>query len=336
MTPLVEHPLPESRPIPETPILIDRDCLRLASVAARLRCTLRAATPACREPLHLATPGDGSLAEFRAVVAECADALDQLRTGFGLAQAHTRQVRQDLQHARAALALSHIALQGLRAGEREALHQARHDGLTTLPNRSAFRERLGAVLARGHGQRPPLAVLYIDLDGFKAINDRHGHAAGDEVLCIVASRLTHALRAGDMVGRLGGDEFACLLADLQDDALLAHLVRKLHDAVAMPITLDAVRLIVRPSIGIARCPGDGHTTDALLQHADSAMYQAKRLRSGHAFHVSPHHQEIDMSKGQRGNKEAKKPKQLRPATTPPVPVGGLTPIVPAPLPGKRR
>jgi diguanylate cyclase (GGDEF)-like protein len=126
-------------------------------------------------------------------------------------------------------------------------------------------------------------VLYLDLDGFKPINDLHGHDAGDELLRIVAARLARSIRAEDMVCRLGGDEFACLLSDPLNRERLGHLACKLFDAVSAPLQLGPLKLTVRPSIGIAVCPTDGATTDALLKCADAAMYRAKRHQSGYAF-----------------------------------------------------
>ncbi|MEP6608611.1 MAG: GGDEF domain-containing protein [Burkholderiaceae bacterium] len=164
----------------------------------------------------------------------------------------------------------------------DAQQLAFHDGLTLLPNRSFFQQRLGRALGAEAGGRS-LAVVYLDLDNFKSINDTYGHAVGDAVLRVVALRLTRTVRSGDMVSRLGGDEFACLLADMLGRDQLSHLACKLLDAVAEPIQLDQVSLTVRPSIGIALCPADGVTVDSLLQAAYAAMYRAKRHKSGYGF-----------------------------------------------------
>ena len=179
--------------------------------------------------------------------------------------------------------LSRAELAGTRDGERRARHLALHDGLTSLPNRRFFRERLDHALSQVAPQRPAIAVLYLDLDGFKPINDAHGHATGDELLKIVAARLARAVRAGDMVGRLGGDEFACLLADSLNREQLTQLANKLVDAVSAPLQVGPLKLTVRPSIGIAICPTDGITAEALLNSADAAMYRAKRHNCGFAF-----------------------------------------------------
>ncbi len=135
---------------------------------------------------------------------------------------------------------------------------------------------------------PPtaLAVLFLDLDDFKSINDRHGHETGDEMLRIVAQRLGRVMREGAVVCRLGGDEFACLLPNTMGDAQLSRLAAQVFDAVSAPLKVGALKLSVRPSIGIAVYPTDGDSTTALLQHADAAMYHAKRQQLGYAFATS--------------------------------------------------
>ncbi len=194
---------------------------------------------------------------------------------------------QELHEVRRALATAQADLARIRAEEKLARHMALHDPLTTLPNRNYFRQRLESALSRaqvpGHG----LAVLYLDLDGFKTMNDRHGHDAGDELLRIVGARLVKAVRAGDMVGRLGGDEFACLTVGLTDRPALAQLAQKLDAAVSGRMQLGAIQCALRPSIGIATFPEAGASAGALLRSADAAMYRAKRARSGHAFYEAP-------------------------------------------------
>ena len=126
-------------------------------------------------------------------------------------------------------------------------------------------------------------MLYLDLDGFKPINDIYGHATGDELLKIVAARLNQAVRSEDMVSRLGGDEFACLLSDLPSREQLSHMACKLFDAVSAPVKIGQLTLTVRPSIGMAMCHDDGATAEELIKNADVAMYRAKRQQSGYAF-----------------------------------------------------
>jgi len=170
-----------------------------------------------------------------------------------------------------------------RDGDTRQRHRAQQDALTALPNRSHFRDLLRQALEKTELERPSLALMYLDLDGFKPINDQHGQAVGDRMLRIVASRLTRAIRSGDKVGRMGGDEFACLLGDIENREQLSHLACKLFDAVSSPLQIGKLQLTVRPSIGIAVCPTDGGTADTLLKRADAAMYRAKRAQSGYAF-----------------------------------------------------
>ena len=272
-------PLP-SAPLPSFPsdvAIKDWDEL-LSAVKTRLKLTageLPVATPELET--HDTSSG------VRASVLECVAALDQLQTTLTHELGRRHQLELEVFDAQSALAQACTELAGTQAGERRARHLALHDGLTSLPNRSFFRERLDRALAHAEPHPQALAVLYFDLDGFKAINDAHGHDAGDELLRIVAARLARAVRAEDVVGRLGGDEFACLLADLPSREQLSHLACKLYDAVSTPFQLGKLKLTIRPSIGIAMCPDHGATSEALLKNADTAMYHAKRHQSGYAF-----------------------------------------------------
>ena len=220
---------------------------------------------------------------------------------LALQQLHPLLLQQadELARYEAALQNSRRELVRLRASQQRALQLALHDGLTTLPNRSFFLQRMAqALLAQRLPRAMPeaaepcdltqvtpvgLAVLVLDLDGFKAINDRQGHAAGDELLRIVGARLQRAVRGQDMVCRLGGDEFACMLGNMPGRLHLAQLAAKLIDTVAAPVCIAGLQVSVRPSIGIATWPADGNTTDLLLRRADAAMFRAKRERLGHAF-----------------------------------------------------
>jgi diguanylate cyclase (GGDEF)-like protein len=216
-------------------------------------------------------------------VLECVAALDQLHATLSHELERRTRMTQELAQAHVTLADARLQLAGTRAEERQARYMALHDSLTTLPNRAHFRARLDAALAPPAPERRRVALLYIDLDGFKPINDAHGHDVGDELLRIVAARLSRAVRIEDLVGRLGGDEFACLLSNLPSRDQMSHLACKLFDAVSAPLTIGALNLTIRPSIGIATCPEHGVTPELLLKHADAAMYQAKRERTGYAF-----------------------------------------------------
>jgi diguanylate cyclase (GGDEF)-like protein len=154
-------------------------------------------------------------------------------------------------------------------------HQALHDGLTQLANRALFDEDLDKALAQARRDERELSVLFVDLDDFKAVNDRFGHGAGDHVLRTIAERLRQCGRKGDTVARLGGDEFAMLLtgANREDGERVSIRVAEL---VAAPIALGDVDVTIRASVGIATHPADGHTVDAILRDADRAMYASKR------------------------------------------------------------
>ncbi|MCK6369938.1 MAG: GGDEF domain-containing protein [Gammaproteobacteria bacterium] len=197
--------------------------------------------------------------------------------------ARHREVEREVLALRAALVNTRAELTGAEARTRQARYLALHDSLTSLPNRGCFREHLKHALAGVTPPRPGFAVLYLDLDEFKPINDRYGHDAGDELLRITAARLACAVRAEDMMSRLGGDEFACLLADSLNRQQLAHLACKLVDTVSAPVQIGGLALTVRPSIGIAIYPADGASPEVLLRSADTAMYHAKRLHTGYAF-----------------------------------------------------
>jgi diguanylate cyclase (GGDEF)-like protein/PAS domain S-box-containing protein len=161
---------------------------------------------------------------------------------------------------------------------------AHHDQLTGLPNRALLRERLEFVLASARRRGSRAAVLFIDLDNFKVVNDSLGHAAGDELLKVVASRLPAALRAVDVVSRHGGDEFLVVLPDVPDERAPVPVAEKLLAAVSEPILIEGQSVAVSPSIGIAVFPRDGDTTEELIKNADAAMYLAKeRGRSNYQF-----------------------------------------------------
>jgi len=158
----------------------------------------------------------------------------------------------------------------------EALSQlALHDPLTALPNRSLFMDRLGQALRRLDRRDRVLAVLFVDLDRFKAINDRFGHAAGDETLLAVGGRLREVLRPHDTVARLGGDEFVVLCEDLEDDRAAVRVAERVLVALERPIGGAAQQLTCSASIGIALTRRSDTTPDALLRDADMAMYRAK-------------------------------------------------------------
>ncbi len=161
-------------------------------------------------------------------------------------------------------------------------HQASHDSLTGLPNRAFFEGRLSRSVRNAARQQDHLALLFLDSDHFKQINDTLGHAVGDEVLISVADRVRAQLREHDLVARLGGDEFAVLLTPLQSRKDAEHIAEKIVASMKLPVQLDSGRSIATSlSVGIAYYPDDGADPASLLNAADAAMYQAKRKRRGH-------------------------------------------------------
>jgi len=138
--------------------------------------------------------------------------------------------------------------------QEKLLHMAHHDSLTSLPNRELFYDRLGHALGQARRRKWITGVLFIDLDGFKSVNDTLGHGIGDKVLQLVASRLRQCLRGEDTVGRLGGDEFAIILSDLKREQDAGLVAQKLLDAISKPQIIEGHELLLTGSIGISLCP----------------------------------------------------------------------------------
>ncbi len=179
----------------------------------------------------------------------------------------------------------------LQSAYAELEKRALLDPLTGLANRALFEERLREAAGRGErmpmAERPCVGVLFIDLDGFKPVNDSYGHATGDRVLAQAAQRLRQAARAGDTVARVGGDEFLMLLEDLPSLAEAVSAALRLVEALKQPFDAEGRALEISASIGVAVCPDHG-TADRLVTHADAAMYAAKRAGGGrHAVYESP-------------------------------------------------
>jgi diguanylate cyclase (GGDEF)-like protein len=158
----------------------------------------------------------------------------------------------------------------------ELQHRASHDALTGLANRTGFGARIQSVLERS--PEASVGLLFIDLDGFKAINDVHGHDAGDELLRDVAGRLAAVVRPQDTVARLGGDEFAVILTGVADADHIGAVAARVREACARPFPVPGGAVTIGASVGEARWPVDGHDVDELLRHADAAMYREKTLR----------------------------------------------------------
>lgn len=198
------------------------------------------------------------------------------------------QRRLELQQALDSLAERNAELQ---AAQSALQHQAHHDSLTGLPNRALFRDRLDQALSLSARHQSSFAVLYIDIDGFKPVNDRLGHDAGDRVLKEIAERLRQIVRDSDTVARLGGDEFAVIANDVgHQQELLAlgeKLCTRLGETYALDVPQSEAPLSLGASIGIAVYPAHGQHAEALLHAADAAMYQAKHGGKSRAVLATP-------------------------------------------------
>jgi diguanylate cyclase (GGDEF)-like protein len=160
--------------------------------------------------------------------------------------------------------------------EERIWRQANYDALTGLPNRSLFMDRLQQAVRQSQRDDSRFAVLFLDLDGFKAVNDTLGHSAGDELLQQVAVRLEECIRATDTLARLAGDEFTCIVTGIQGRADVGRVAAKILDSLATPFQLSAGSAAVQASIGIAMFPDDAERGAPLLEKADQAMYAVKR------------------------------------------------------------
>ena len=227
-------------------------------------------------------------------------ALELLLLSFALADRINVMRREKNQATKAALAAKHEMVETLRLSEqalesrvaertrsleevnsrlrdkeRELEHLARHDTLTGLANRLFLNDRIERAVARARRTGGSVALLMIDLDGFKQVNDAHGHAVGDELLIVIARRLQESVRETDTVARLGGDEFVVLLEDTRHPEGTSQIVEKLIAAMRLPVLLDAGTIEISASIGLACMPQHADAADDLLERADAAMYAAK-------------------------------------------------------------
>lgn len=218
----------------------------------------RPLTRAARQ-LHLMATGEQ---EIRALPVDHADEVGEVAKGFNFLLGALREKES-----------------ALKQSEARMTHLAHHDMLTGLPNRAMFEDRLDQTLNRADRQGSSFALLYIDLDGFKPINDKNGHAVGDVMLCHVAQRLQDCVRKSDTVARIGGDEFAILLNDLDEPLTGALLVaEQCRNAASQPLHHAGQSFSVGLSIGIACHPMHGRSAGALLRHADQAMYRMKKMQ----------------------------------------------------------
>ena len=169
------------------------------------------------------------------------------------------------------------------AEEEKNRYLAYHDATTGLANRTLFNDRLDQALVQAERHSRSFAIMFIDLDKFKHINDTYGHDIGDKVLHSVGERLQACVRDEDTVSRIGGDEFLCLLMEVEEEASVASIANAMVEKCALPCEMQDLSLIVKPSIGIAIYPRDGTTSEMLIKNADAAMYKAKQGKGGYFF-----------------------------------------------------
>ena len=226
-------------------------------------------------------PQSAEMAKLRSVLGWLADAL------FFLAIAEKRlfNALQDNESLRIHNEKLMRALDGAARLAVAAQRVAHHDRLTGLPNRQLLIRRLQTAIqnaAERHGQ---LALLFIDLDGFKVVNDRFGHSMADRLLSGVAARITTCVRSDDIACRYGGDEFVVLLTNLQDASLAITVAEHIRERIGQRFSIDGEEICITASIGLAAYPADGERHEALLDHADASMYRDKANRRAHAVEV---------------------------------------------------
>jgi diguanylate cyclase (GGDEF)-like protein/PAS domain S-box-containing protein len=211
--------------------------------------------------------------------------------------------------------------------EAQLIHQALHDPLTGLANRTLLLDRIGSALRRAERTGTPPLILFIDLDRFKVINDSLGHDVGDELLMVVAHRLEGELRAGDTAARLGGDEFVVLCEGIETPELAEALAARILDAVSRPVELDRARPVITASIGIVRADADS-TPEALLRDADASMYRAKESGRNrmHHFDSSVHGAAVERLQLEAGLRQALAGGELCLHLQPQYAIGDLRPV----------
>ncbi|MGA9665299.1 MAG: diguanylate cyclase [Gallionella sp.] len=163
----------------------------------------------------------------------------------------------------------------LKQTNEQITHLAHHDTLTALPNRILFFDRLNQIISKARRDKESFAILYLDLDGFKLVNDTYGHGSGDVLLREAAKRIAGCVRESDTVARMGGDEFTVILGNVSTPNSKVHVAKKIIEAIARPFVLDGKHCTISVSIGIAVYPDNGKTAAQLVKIADAAMYLAK-------------------------------------------------------------
>jgi len=172
-----------------------------------------------------------------------------------------------------------------KRAEQEIEYKAYHDALTGLPNRRLFKDRLTVAVAHARRARGAMAVMFLDFDDFKSVNDTFGHAVGDQLLQVMADRLRACLREEDSVARVGGDEFTLLISDIGGEDSAAEVAKKVMNEIALPLQVEEDEIRITTSVGVAMYPGDGSDPETLLKNADRTMYRVKE-RGGNNFQLN--------------------------------------------------
>ncbi len=186
-----------------------------------------------------------------------------------------------------ALLVSEVDISALKHTEAKAQHMALHDALTGLPNRAKVMQRFGDIAASFYGNGHESALIFIDLDHFKNVNDTLGHGAGDDLLLQIARRLRKAVRSADLVARLGGDEFLVLVSSPDIRSEVEHVYRRIRALVAEPVLLGGHEVRITATLGVSLYPHDGRDIETLMRHADMAMYSAKEHGRNHLAFFEP-------------------------------------------------
>ena len=223
--------------------------------------------------------------EVEAKVQECADDLSLVNQALADEIKERKKLERKLAESKSDLAETQAELSDTQVQEQQARHLALHDFVTALPNRTLLNDRLNTALALAKRHTWRLAVMFLDLDRFKSINDSYGHGVGDKVLKIVSERLQKSVRGADTVGRQGGDEFLYIMQEIKDEADVENAAAKIIENIAQSFEVDGLTLAVQPSIGIAIYPQDGNSANVLVKNADSAMYKAKQSDKGYSFYA---------------------------------------------------
>ena len=213
----------------------------------------------------------GPTAQLQPILSELAE----LKRAVATSQREVQAARQHIE----TLAQINLRLNGelMQLAQREAQVRdfAYHDELTGLPNRRLLRDRLNQAMAQGARQHKQVVLLLLDLDGFKTVNDRLGHAAGDELLQAVAQRLSASIRVADTACRCGGDEFVIMLPEVDQPGLAAAVAAKVRTRLSEPCIIDGHEIRLTASVGTVTYPADGQTYEELIRQADAALYRAK-------------------------------------------------------------